>query len=172
MTKTRYSILIIALMTMLTITSAFAELIVVEDHGGKSATKYYEAIGITPDKLAATHPPQRIAAVNESFALPIRSERLSPGIVEPRQINAPGLIPFFLIGDDDLSRRWLTERGDVLRKLGAMGLVVNVRSLEDLQQLRMLAHGLTLSPVPGDDLAGRLQLKHYPALITATGIEQ
>jgi hypothetical protein len=36
----------------------------------------------------------------------------------------------------------------------------------------MLAHGLTLSAVSGDDLAGRLQLQHYPALITSTGIEQ
>ena len=147
-------------------------LIVVEDYGGSPASPYYEAIGIVPDKPAQAHPPRRIATVDESFALPIRSGRLSPGAVEPRQINAPGLMPFFLIGDDELSRQWLAERGDILRSLGAFGLVVNVESMDGLQQLRTLAHGLTLSPASGDDLAGRLQLKHYPVLITSTSIEQ
>nr|MBF3175129.1 DUF2859 domain-containing protein [Pseudomonas aeruginosa] len=30
----------------------------------------------------------------------------------------------------------------------------------------------TLAPASGDDLAQRLGLRHYPVLITATGIEQ
>jgi integrating conjugative element protein (TIGR03765 family) len=59
-----------------------------------------------------------------------------------------------------------------LRELGAAGLVVNVDSSAELDELRRLAPGLTLSPVSADDLAQRLGVRHYPVLITATGIEQ
>ena len=104
--------------------------------------------------------------------LPVRSERLSPGEVQRRVIQAPGLTPLFLIGDDDLSRAWLTERLSALRDRNAIGLVVNVETADALASLRQLAGGLMLAPVSGDDLAARLGLKHYPVLITATGIEQ
>jgi len=59
-----------------------------------------------------------------------------------------------------------------LRERGAVGLVVNVETAEGLNQLRALGPGLTLVPVAGSDLALRLQLRHYPALITESGIEQ
>ena len=52
-----------------------------------------------------------------------------------------------------------------------MGLVVNVATPEALVALRRLAPGLMLSPISGDDLAQRLGIRHYPVLITATGIE-
>ena len=104
--------------------------------------------------------------------LPVRSMRLSPGDVERRVIEAPGLPPFFLIGDDDRSRTWLRQRSLRLHELHAVGLVVNVTSAKALAALRALAPGLSLSPVAGDDLAERLALHHYPVLITATGIEQ
>ena len=54
----------------------------------------------------------------------------------------------------------------------AVGLVVNVESMAALTALRRLAPGLTLSPASGDDLAQRLGLRHYPVLITSTGVEQ
>ena len=41
----------------------------------------------------------------------------------------------------------------------------------DGKALRRLAPGLMLSPISGDDLAQRLGIRHYPVLITATGIE-
>ena len=104
--------------------------------------------------------------------LPVKSEQLSPGDVPRRVIQAPGLTPIFLIGDDDRSRAWLRQRGPALRDRNAIGLVVNVETAQALASLRQVAGGLTLSPVSGDDLAARLGLKHYPVLITATGIEQ
>ncbi len=104
--------------------------------------------------------------------LPVRSDRLSQGDEPRRVIQAPGLTPMFLVGDDERSRAWLRERGHILRDLNAVGLVVNVETAEALANLRKLAGSLTLSPSSGDDLAGRLGLRHYPVLITATGIEQ
>ncbi len=92
--------------------------------------------------------------------------------MEARPLQAPGLPPFFLVGDDARSRAWLQQRAGALRQLSAAGLVVNVESPQALQELRALAPGLVLSPASGDDLARRLGLRHYPALLTATGIEQ
>ncbi|CAK7033118.1 integrating conjugative element protein [Saezia sanguinis] len=145
-------------------------LIVVQDRGGTSALPYYEASGLTAEPSAMV----QSSAMEQPFALaqPVVSQRLVPGKVMPRTIHAPGLTPFFIIGDDDLSRRWLEARYPVLQKLGAFGLVVNVSTMDALQSLRQLVPGLTLSAVPGDDLAHRLQLDHYPALIMSTGIEQ
>lgn len=111
-------------------------------------------------------------AYTEADLLPIRSPSLRPGPVEPREVSLPGITALFLIGDDPRSHAWLQQRLPDLRRLGAAGLVVNVESAAALQALRERAPSLTLSPVPGDDLAQRLGLNHYPLLITATAIEQ
>ncbi|MBV2205733.1 MAG: integrating conjugative element protein [Pseudomonas sp.] len=151
-------------------------LIVVEDHGGVSALPYYETLKLPPraglqsPRIEVPRPPAK--PFSESDMLPVRSMRLSPGDVSRRTIEAPGLTPLFLVGDDDRSRTWLLQRASRLQALGAMGLVVNVESAQALAELRALAPGLSLSPVSGDDLAERLALHHYPVLITATGIEQ
>ncbi|HBX55760.1 integrating conjugative element protein [Pseudomonas sp. UBA2684] len=151
-------------------------LIVVEDRGGASALPYYEALNLQPraevsaPRLEMPRPPAGV--VNEASMLPVRSTRLSPGVVARRVIEAPGLPPFFLVGDDQRSRAWLQQRAPRLRELGAVGLIVNVSSAESLARLRALVPELPLSPVAGDDLAERLGLRHYPVLITATGLEQ
>lgn len=151
-------------------------LIVVEDRGGTSALPYYEALklqpraGLRPPRIELPSAPTK--PFSEADMLPVRSSRLSPGDVARRTIEAPGMPPFFLIGDDPRSREWLRQRAPHLRELNAVGLVVNVDSAAALAALRALAPHLSLSPTPGDDLAGRLQLHHYPVLITATGIEQ
>ncbi|MDT4844380.1 integrating conjugative element protein [compost metagenome] len=151
-------------------------LIVVDDRGGASALPYYEALnlqpraGVSAPRIEMPRPP--VAAVNEASMLPVRSSRLSPGEVARRVLEAPGLPPFFLVGDDERSRAWLQQRALRLRDLGAVGLVVNISSAESLAALRALAPGLSLAPVAGDDLATRLGLHHYPVLITATSLEQ
>jgi integrating conjugative element protein (TIGR03765 family) len=152
-------------------------LIVVEDHGGASALLYYQALDLPPRQDQPSPPAVSVPspagkAFSEADMLPVLSERLSPGDEPRRVIQAPGLTPVFLVGDDERSRAWLTERRVALREISAIGLVVNVRSAEALATLRKLVPELTLSPVSGDDLAQRLGLRHYPVLITATGIEQ
>lgn len=112
------------------------------------------------------------ATYDEATLLPIRSPSLRPGPVAPRAINLPGITALFLIGDDPRSHAWLQQRLPDLQRLGAAGLVVNVESAASLQALREGAPGLSLTPVPGDDLAPRLGLSRYPVLITATAIEQ
>ncbi len=152
-------------------------LIVVEDRGGVSALPYYQALnpqvaGPAQPPLNSP-PPPRVGSVAgaEAAMLPVRSARLTPGDEPRRVIRAPGLTPLFLVGDDDRSRAWLRQRRAALTELRAVGMVVNVATPEALAALRKLVPGITLAPASGDDVAQRLGVRHYPVLITATGIE-
>lgn len=170
--KLAHRFVCVALLGLVRIASA-QDLIVVGDDGGVSALPYYHALNLLPDVSAAPSvvPAAPHAPYREADLLPVHSARLTPGRVTPRTLRAPGLSPFFLIGDDRPSRAWLQARGDTLRAMGAIGLVVNVDSAEGLAALRRDAPGLTLVPTSGDDIAIRLGLSHYPVLVTATGIE-
>lgn len=147
----------------------------VVERGGVSASAYYRSLKLQGTNLHGprpTTPPRSLPPFTEESALPVKSARLTPGAVEKRAIRAPGLTPLFIVGDDTRSRAWLRARYEQLRALGASGLVVNVASLDALKSLRRLVPGLLLSPSAGDDFAQRLNLAHYPVLITATAIEQ
>jgi len=168
---------VIALLIIAPELHAAEPLIVVQDLGGVSALPYYDALNLQPRNADALPPnimvPQAPATpISEADMLPVRSNKLTPGNVTRRAIEAPGLRPFFIVGDDENSENWLRRRAALLRERGAIGLVVNVETAQALNRLRALAPDVPLSPVSGDDLAERLGLRHYPALITATGIEQ
>lgn len=109
---------------------------------------------------------------DEAWILPIRSSHLSPGPVTSRALNMPGLRPFFLVGDDSQSLTWLRQRAAELQEMGAAGLAVEVADTEALARIRAAAPGITILPVNGNDIATRLQIEHYPVLITATSLEQ
>lgn len=108
----------------------------------------------------------------ESWILPVRSSLLSPGQITSRALNMPGLRPFFLVGDDPQSLTWLRQRAAELQEMGAAGLAVEVTDTEALARIRAAAPGSTILPVNGNDIATRLQIEHYPVLITATSLEQ
>lgn len=149
-------------------------LVVVRDVGGASAVPYYEPLSVQspaagPTLSGAASPPVPTDAhANALDPFPVHSLRLSPGPVVPRSLDVPGLSPIFLVGDDVLSRGWLTEHAQKLRALHAVGFVVEVASRDAFESLERLAAGLTLSPVSGDELAERLKIEHYPVLVTAT----
>jgi integrating conjugative element protein (TIGR03765 family) len=148
----------------------------VADLGGASALPYYRALNLlrTSNSPLLALPPPKVphSPVDEATFLPVHSAHLTPGPVTQRVIQAPGLTPFFLAGDDPRSREWIHLHLATLRQLAAVGFIVQVDSVNALGTLRTLASGLTLVPASADDLATRLQLSHYPALVTATGIEQ
>ncbi|WP_405046145.1 integrating conjugative element protein [Pseudomonas serbiensis] len=157
------------LLSLMVLPAYAAQIIVVDDKGGASALPYYRSLN--PQPQAATAPliaPDPRAAEG----LPIRSKNLTPGQIQGRVINAPGLQPLFIVGDDEASRLWLLKHSDQLRNIQAVGLIVNVASHERLAVIRSWVEGVVMSPASGDDLVQRLGLNHYPALITATAIEQ
>lgn len=110
--------------------------------------------------------------LDEAWMLPVSSSLLRPGAVTPRALDMPGLRPFFLVGDDPHSLSWLRKNTARLRTIGAVGLAVEVADTASLERIRDAATGLIILPVNGDDIAARLQIHHYPVLITATGLRQ
>lgn len=161
-------ILVTMLLTSWVSGSSAGNLIVVEDRGGTTALPYYQ--DLEPELPAGN--PSPVVGVHRVDAFPVRSAQLSPGTVQGRVINAPGLQPLFLVGDDPLSRSWLLQRRDQLQQLQAVGLAINVASEDRLAEIRRWAGDLQVLPAPTDDLAARLGLRHYPVLLTPTAIQQ
>lgn len=141
-------------------------LIVVGHEGGVSTQPYFEPFKRTaPPRMATVTNFPADAYEAEASMLPVRSQRLSPGEASTRALQASGLIPMFLIGDDEYSHHWLRQQRRRLKEERAIGLVVNVDTAAALAELRRLAPDLSLIPTSGDDLAQRLGLHHYPVLL-------
>lgn len=151
---------------------AWADLTVIADFGGESAVRFYESLQPEHDENAPNYPNSIPASVSEADILPIVSHKLSPGIIETKPFNLTGMQAIFLIGADNTSAKWLQENQEKLITLNATGLVVNVRNLSELNQLREIVPDLRMFPTPGDDLAERIGIAHYPALITESGVSQ
>lgn len=148
--------------------AAFADLNVIADLGGQSTQAIFEAVNRqdTPPVTAA------VPEQGEAAMLPVITPELTPGNVTPRTLQLPGIGALFIIGDDSYSRQWLKQNARQLAARNAAGLIVNVESMASLVALRDLAPGLQLAPSSGSELARRLQLSHYPVLITDSGLSQ
>ena len=116
--------------------------------------------------------PPALGAAELERLLPIRSPGLTPGRVESRDIKRPFARPFFLIGSDDLSREWFATHRDRLAEIGAVGMLIEAQTLDDLRAIAAIADGLPILPASASDIAEALGLSHYPVLITKDGIEQ
>ena len=113
-----------------------------------------------------------LGAADPERILPIRSPGLTPGKVEPQDIKRPFARPFFLIGSDGLSREWFGTHRDRLAGIGAVGMLIEAETLDDLRAVAAIAEGLPILPASASDIAEALGLSHYPVLITKDGIEQ
>jgi len=116
--------------------------------------------------------PHRHSVATFGGMFPIITPELSPGEVEPRAILLPHLPrPFFLVGADQRSLRWLEARRERLRALRAIGLLIQARDEADLRAAIEAAGGLPILPVSGSDIARHLLLTHYPVLIGPDRLE-
>ncbi len=153
---------------------AFAEVTVIYDSGNTRPLAPY--LKILDDTEPTVSPPPmtepKLGAAEVQALLPIRSPGLSPGPIQARSHNRPFSRPFFLIGSDDQSRRWLAKHRARLEEIGAVGMLVQAETLEDLQAIARLAEGLPIMPASAADIATALGISHYPVLISRQGIEQ
>ena len=78
----------------------------------------------------------------------------------------------FLVGADAASLRWLTDHHQQLVDIGAVGMLVQAESIDDLTAVAALADGLSILPASASDIAATLKIAHYPVLITRDRIEQ
>jgi integrating conjugative element protein (TIGR03765 family) len=156
---------------------ARAELEVIYDSGDtQPLAPFLEVFAETPTPWAAVRSGNDLGAADATRLLPIRSPGLTPGLVARRQVKLsdPGRIPrpFFLIGSDLRSREWLATHRDRLEQLGAVGMLVQAESVEDLEAMARIAGGLPILPASATDIARALGLEHFPVLVSRRGIEQ
>ena len=154
---------------------AQAELTVIYDSGNTQPIapflEAFESADEIPQQSPAPIKPPLGAADPEAW-LPIQSPGLTPGPVQARSHDRPFARPFFLIGSDARSRQWLQDHRDRLKEIGAVGMLVQADTLDDLRTIAELADGLSILPASASDIAKALGISHYPVLISAHGIEQ
>jgi len=124
--------------------------------------------GLSVALLATAH--AQVPSVELEHFLPVHSARLQVGVVEPQYRPTGVSRPFFLIGTDETSRRWLETHAERLRGLQAFGLVVEAPDTRAYERITALGAGLVIRPVNADLIAEHLGLEHYPVLITADGV--
>ncbi|MES9897693.1 MAG: integrating conjugative element protein [Sedimenticola sp.] len=154
---------------------AQAELTVIYDSGDTQPIapflEAFESANEIPRENPVPTKPS-LGAANPEAWLPIRSPGLTPGSVQARSHDRPFTRPFFLIGSDMRSRQWLQDHRDRLKEIGAVGMLVQADTLDDLRTITALADGLSILPASATDIAKALGISHYPVLISAHGIEQ
>ena len=162
----------------LTPVPAWSVVTVIYDSGDtRPLAPYLEIIDRTetttsPSSMTGARVQSKLGAADVQALLPIRSPGLSPGPVQARSHDRPFSRPFFLIGSDDRSQQWLVQYRDRLKEIGAVGMLVQAETLEDLRAIARLAGGLPILPASAVDIATVLDISHYPVLITPQGIEQ
>jgi len=152
-------------------TGASAQAVIIYDQGPtRPISDYVEPM---PALTAPTPRSARNLSV-PAAAYPVRTPGMSPGPVDARKAQIPQLAaaPFFLVGNDPLSRDWLARYGGKLAKMGAVGFLVNAETDTDLQAIRQLVSGVPVTPLDATSLAKTLGLSHYPVLVSAGLIEQ
>lgn len=153
---------------------ARAELTVIHDSGNTQPIAPFLEVFQTHDGLpqqSQVPTGLQLGAADPKAWLPIQSPGLTPGPVRPRAHDRPFTRPFFLIGSDTRSRQWLQAHRDRLKEIGAVGMLVQAETMDDLRTIARLADGLSILPASGSDIAKALGISHYPVLVSAHGIE-
>jgi integrating conjugative element protein (TIGR03765 family) len=154
---------------------AQAELTVIYDNGHTQPIAPFLEVFESADELPQQSPhPKRpqLGAADPKAWLPIQSPGLTPGPVQARSHDRPFARPFFLIGSDMQSRQWLQNHRGRLKEIGAVGMLVQADTLDDLRTTASLADGLSILPASASDIAKALGISHYPVLTSTHGIEQ
>lgn len=156
------------------VSAAAAGLTVIFDNGqAKPLSDFLGPLdAVQSDKAPSTIDKQHLGAADVQALLPIRSPGLTPGKLIPRAHNVPFARAFFLIGSDAWSKGWLRQHRKALKEMGAVGMLVEATSLEDLRAIAWLADGLPITPASGSDIAKVIGITHYPAGISGGRIWQ
>ena len=170
----RLGCLVVLLVLLGTASIAAVELIVIFDNG--QARPLSDFLGPLDAGKPDNHSPSinkpLLGAADIQSLLPIRSPGLTPGKVTPRAHKVPFARAFFLIGSDTMSKRWLKQHRKALKEMGAVGLLVEAATLEDLRAIAEITDGLPVAPASGSDIAKALGIRHYPVGISGGRIWQ
>ena len=116
----------------------------------------------------AIQPSSPIAAL----FFPVHTTKMTPGLFtgSGRVTQKSFLLhPIFFVGDDPISRNWLTKNKVRLQQSKASGLAVNVDNYDRFKALQQLIPGVPIAPSSADEVAKTLGIKVYPAIVTIDG---
>ena len=150
------------------------QLDVIADYGGQPAKPF---LPDSPDvkahmeKLKAERIGRRFMASH----IPVSSKSLRVGrVTEAEATEVPYHMvsrPLFIIGYDPVSIQWLSNNREFLASNNAVGLVVSVQTVEQMNELQRIAgKGITMQPSPGDRLAEHMRIRHYPFYMDSHGV--
>lgn len=161
-------------------TSLYAQepLVTLEDRGGiliKDILNPDDDEKPSIEELMGEKPKPKDNGLLSEALYPVISERLSVGPVGPDEArDIPSYLltrPFFIVGADRVSANWMKSNLDLLVERQAIGLVVNVESPDHMRRLiELTERRLPLTPMPADQLASAINLKHYPVYIDNSGV--
>ena len=162
----------------LSITLAWAAPEVIYDSGyTRPLWPYLESVTVKQAATEVVAPSAK--GFDRSALLPIQTLEMAPAKLsrqaltkELRQQLSHLSRPLFLLGTDPFSQQWLRQYRSQLLAIGAVGMLVDVTTITDLQRIEALGKGLTIIPASASTLAQTLGLRHYPVLISRQGIEQ
>jgi integrating conjugative element protein (TIGR03765 family) len=134
---------------------AGAALTVIYDNGNTQPIAPFLGVFESADESPQQSPiptKLQLGAADPEAWLPIESPGLTPGPVQTRSHDRPFARPFFLIGSDAHSRQWLRDHRERLNEIGAVGMLVQADTLEDLHTIAELADGLSILPASASDV--------------------
>jgi integrating conjugative element protein (TIGR03765 family) len=150
------------------------QLDVIADFGGQSAAPFLPEspdVKAHMENLKAERAGRRFMASH----IPVTSQLLKVGrVTDAEATEVPYHMvsrPLFIVGYDPVSIQWLTDNRDFLASNNAVGLVVSVETIAQMNELkRIVGDGVTLQPTPGDRLAQHMGIRHYPFYMDSDGV--
>jgi integrating conjugative element protein (TIGR03765 family) len=158
----------VVLIVSLGAAQASGELTVIYDSGKTSSIRAY-----LPDIKPVINNKRNSSQEQSPFTLPITTPSMQPGTVtvEPKKLHYLQR-PLFLVGADAFSQRWLFNKRDQLKRIGAVGLLIQAKDMAEVETILQLADGLQLIPASAEGFAKQVGLSHYPVLLSKEGWEQ
>lgn len=147
---------------------------VVVDHGGQSIGHYLPNNHDAESRLKENFVKRRSTRLTTTH-FPVISKSLSVGKVEDDEAAQVkyqvAMRPIFIVGYDPVSIKWLEDNKEMLIAKEAIGLVVNIASQSEMNELQLLLDSKVLmQPIPGDNFAKELQIRHYPFYMDNQGV--
>ena len=147
---------------------------VIEDRGGQPIDPYLPKNNNTLEHMKKLYDERRSKKLVHSH-FPVVTASMSVGRVtedEARDVKYQmATRPMFIIGYDPVSIKWLYSNKELLKEKKAIGLVVNIQTKEQMEELQsIVGDGVLMQPTPGDRLAEHLKIRHYPFYMDNQGV--
>ncbi len=167
------TLLAFALVLSAQFTFAQSKLIEVDRVGNTRSVQYHYMEKAEEDKQEHGNPRRLTPDEWYSRILPIHTSTMTPGYVRPEEKELKTILrPVFIIGADNRSIEWLERNKQALVESNAVGILVEVQTIEQLKRIGKIASGLQVAPSGGEFISEILGIEHYPVLVSKSGIEQ